>query len=90
MPVQEAIEKDHGRIEIRCYALSRHLDWLDAPSDWAGLQAVGRVESTRLSGNVLRHNGPSRNRIRRRKLRAALNDGYRLTLLLGLSTSAAI
>ncbi|MFO1372608.1 MAG: ISAs1 family transposase [Candidatus Competibacteraceae bacterium] len=156
LPVQEAIEKDHGRIEIRRYALSSHLDWLDAQPDWTGLQAVGRVESTRLIGddvstecryflcsltdphrfaaivrghwgienqehwildvqfgedacrtrrdhsaqnlglirrvalNVLRHNGPSRDSIRRRKLRAALNDGYRLTLLLGLSTFAAI
>ena len=33
--------------------------------------------------NVLRHNGPPRDSIRRRKLRAALNDDYRLRLLLG-------
>lgn len=51
LPVQEAIEKDHGRIEIRRYALSSHLDWLDTQPDWAGLQAVGRVESTRLIGD---------------------------------------
>ena len=50
LPVQETIEKDHGRIEIRRYALSRHLDWLDAKPHWAGLQAVGRVESTRIIG----------------------------------------
>ena len=37
----------------------------------------------RMALNVLRHNGPSRDSIRRRKLRAALNDEYRLCLLLG-------
>ena len=149
LPVQETVEKDHGRIEIRRYALSSSIDWLDAKPDWAGLQAVGRVESTRIIGektstecryflcsfperdrfaaivrghwgienqqhwvldvqfgedacrarqdhsaenlalirrmalNVLRHNGPPRDSIRRRKLRAALNDDYRLRLLLG-------
>ncbi len=40
LPVQDTVEKDHGRIETRRYALP----------DWAGLQAVGRVESTRLIG----------------------------------------
>ncbi len=149
LPVQETVEKDHGRIEIRRYALSSSIDWLDAKPDWVGLQAVGRVESTRIIGektstecryflcsfperdrfaaivrghwgienqqhwvldvqfgedacrarqdhsaenlalirrmalNVLRHNGPPRDSIRRRKLRAALNDDYRLRLLLG-------
>jgi hypothetical protein len=42
----------------------------------------------RLALNVLRHNGPPRDSIRRRKLRAALNDDYRLRLLLGTSTPA--
>lgn len=154
LPVQETVEKDHGRIEIRRYALSNDIDWLDAKSDWAGLQAVGYVESTRIIGdqistehryflcslthperfaasvrghwgienqqhwvldvqfgedacrtrrdhsdqnlalvrrmalNVLRHNGPSRDSIRRRKLRAALNDEYRLDLILGTPTPA--
>lgn len=149
LPVLETVEKDHGRIEIRRYALSSQIDWLEAKPEWAGLQAVGRVESTRLIGektstecryflcsfpardrfaatvrqhwgienqqhwvldvqcgedacrtrndhsaenlavirrmalNVLRHNGPARDSIRRRKLRAALNDDYRLRLLLG-------
>ena len=149
LPVLETLEKDHGRIEIRRYALSHSIDWLEAKPDWAGLQAVGRVESTRLIGesvsteyryflcslvegdrfaavvrshwgienqqhwvldvqfgedacrtrrnhsaenlavirrmalNVLRHNGPVRDSLRRRKLRAALNDDYRLRLLLG-------
>jgi predicted transposase YbfD/YdcC len=154
LPVQETVEKDHGRIEIRRHAISNQIDWLDAKPDWAGLQAVGRVESTRLIGdeastecryflcsltdqqrfaatvrghwgienqqhwvldvqfgedacrarrdhsaenlalirrlalNVLRHNGPPRDSIRRRKLRAALNDDYRLNLLLGTPTPA--
>ena len=145
----ETVEKNHGRIEIRRYALGDRIDWLEAKPDWAGLQAVGRVESTRIIGdqtstecryflcsfpdrdrfaaivrghwgienqqhwvldvqfgedacrtrkdhsaenlalirrialNVLRHNGPPRDSIRRRKLRAALNDQYRLRLLLG-------
>lgn len=154
LPIQETIEKDHGRIEIRRYAVSSQIDWLEAKPDWAGLQAVGRVESTRIIGdhastecryflcsfpdrdrfatavrghwgienqqhwvldvqfgedacrtrndhsaenlavirrvalNLLRHNGPPRDSIRRRKLRAALNDDYRLRLLLGQSSPA--
>ena len=45
-PVRETVEKDHGRIEIQRYALSHSIDWLEAKPDWAGLQTVGRVEST--------------------------------------------
>jgi len=51
LPVQETVEKDHGRIEIRRYALSDQIDWLEAKPDWAGLQAVGRVESIRIIGD---------------------------------------
>jgi predicted transposase YbfD/YdcC len=51
LSVQETVEKDHGRIEIRRYALSDQIDWLEAKPDWAGLQAVGRVESTRIIGD---------------------------------------
>ena len=153
-PIQETLEKDHGRIEIRRYSISSQLDWLEAKPDWAGLQAVGRVESIRIIGdqtsmecryflcsfpdrdrfaaavrghwgienqqhwvldvqfgedacrtrndhsaenlalirrvalNMLRHNGPPRDSIRRRKLRAALNDDYRSRLLLGQSSPA--
>jgi predicted transposase YbfD/YdcC len=152
LPVLETVEKDHGRIEIRRYALSHPIDWLEAKPDWAGLQAVGRVESTRIIGektttecryflsslaeqdrfaatvrqhwgienqqhwvldvqfgedacrtrndhsaenlalirrmalNVLHRNGPARESIRRRKLRAALNDDNRLRLLFGQPT----
>ena len=38
--------------------------------------------------NMPRHNGPPRDSIRRRKLRAALNDDYRSRLLLGQSSPA--
>jgi predicted transposase YbfD/YdcC len=154
LPIQETLEKDHGRIEIRRYAISSQIEWLEAKPDWAGLQAVGWVESIRIIGdqtstecryflcsfpdrerfaaavrghwgienqqhwvldvqfgedacrtrndhsaenlalirrvalNMLRHNGPPRDSIRRRKLRAALNDDYRLRLLLGQSSPA--
>ena len=149
LAVLETVEKDPGRIEIRRYTLSHPIDGLVAKPDWAGLQAVGWVKSTRIVGektrtecryflcslaerdrlavpvrphwgienqphgvldaqfgeeacrtrkdhsaedlavirrlalNVLRHNGPVRDSLRRRQLRAALNDDYRLRLLLG-------
>jgi len=149
LPQQETLEKGHGRIEIRRYALSEQLEWLAPKPEWTGLQAVGRVESTRLSGettstecryylcsftdparfaeavrghwgiengqhwvldvqfgedanrarqdhsaenlalvrrmalNVIRHNGPSKDSLRRRKLRASLNDDYRARLIFG-------
>lgn len=154
LTVTETVEKDHGRIELRRDALSSQIDWLDAKPEWTGLQAVGRVESTRIIGdqtstecryflcsfleqdrvavtvrrhwgienpqpwvldvhfgedacrthrdhsaenlalmrrlalNMLRHNGPPRDSIRRRKLRAALNDDYRLRLLFGQPSPA--
>ncbi len=135
--------------EAQRYALGDRIDWLETKPDWAGLKAVGRVESIRTLGektstefryflcsftdlhrfaatvrrhwaienqqhwvldvqfgedacrtrthhsaenlavvrrialNVLRHNGPPRDSIRRRKLRAALNDEYRSRLLFG-------
>lgn len=51
LPVHETVEKDHGRLEIRRYGLSAAIDWLDQKADWAGLAAVGRVESIRQSGD---------------------------------------
>jgi predicted transposase YbfD/YdcC len=146
---QATVEKDHGRLEIRRYVLSDAIDWLPQKPEWVGLQAVGRVESTRLVGdktttdyryylcsftdlarfadgvrghwgiengqhwvldvqfsedasrarqdasaenlalvrrmalNVIRHNGPSKDSVRRRKLRASLNDDYRAQLIFG-------
>ena len=149
LPVHETLEKDHGRIEIRRYSLSDAIAWLPQQSEWRGLRAVGRVESTRIVGektttehryylcsfpdlarfadaarghwgtengqhwvldvqfgedanrarndhsaqnlalvrrmsiNVIRHNGPSKDSVRLRKLRASLNDDYRFQLIFG-------
>ncbi|QPK65198.1 ISAs1 family transposase [Methylomonas sp. LL1] len=149
LPIHETIDKSHGRIEIRRYSLSTQIDWLTQKPDWAGLQAVGRVESTRIIGdktsvehryylcsftdlsrfakgvrqhwaiensqhwvldvqfgedanrartdhsaenlalmrrmalNLLRNNGPTKDSLKRRKLRACLNDNYRFKLLFG-------
>ena len=51
LTVTETVDKNHGRIEIRRYALNDRIDGLEAKPDWAGLQAVGRVESTRIIGD---------------------------------------
>lgn len=149
LPVHETVEKDHGRVEVRRYVLSADLGGLEHRGAWAGLRAVGRVESHRIAGdrtttetryflcsfadlprfaaaardhwaiengqhwvldvqfgedahrartgasaenlalirrmalNTLRHNGPSKDSLRRRKLRAALNDEYRFQLIFG-------
>ena len=37
----------------------------------------------RMALNVIRHNGPSKDSVRRRKLRASLNDDYRAQLIFG-------
>lgn len=50
LAVAETVEKDHGRIEVRRYALSTAIDWLEERAQWVGLQALGRVESTRILG----------------------------------------
>lgn len=47
----ETVEKDHGRLETRCYALSDQLDWLEGRQEWAGLSALGLVESRRERGD---------------------------------------
>lgn len=149
LPCHETVEKNHGRLEIRRYVLSDQIEWLEQKPEWAGLSAVGRVESTRTIGdktttecryylcsfttlarfaetarghwaieneqhwvldvqfgedahrarkdhsaenlalvrrmamNVIRHNGPSKDSLRRRKLRASLSDDYRAQLLFG-------
>ena len=43
----ETVEKDHGRLEIRRYYQSDHLDWFADRPKWEGLQSVGMVESVR-------------------------------------------
>jgi predicted transposase YbfD/YdcC len=51
LPIHETLDKNHGRIEIRRYTLSSNIDWLSQKPDWSGLQALGRVESTRIMGD---------------------------------------
>jgi predicted transposase YbfD/YdcC len=153
LPVLETLDKDHGRIEIRRHTLSSDIDWLGQKPEWAGLQAVGRVESTRIVGdktsteyryyltsltnlprfaetvrshwaiensqhwvldvqfgedanraridyspenlalvrrmalNVIRHNDSSKQSLRLRKMRAAINDDYRFELIFGTRTT---
>lgn len=53
LQVHEEVDKGHGRFEVRRYALSDQIDWLDQKSQWAGLQAVGMVESTREEGGKI-------------------------------------
>lgn len=51
LSVHETVEKGHGRIETRRYAISDKLDWLTQKPQWAGLKALGVVESIRSMGN---------------------------------------
>lgn len=54
--VKEEVEKNHGRLEIRRYALSSEVDWLEQKPLWAGLKSIGRVESIReVNGQQERH-----------------------------------
>lgn len=153
LPVHETVDKDHGRIEIRRCCVSADIDWLEQKSEWQGLAAVGRVESTRIIGdktsvenryylcsftdlerfahsvrqhwaienqqhwvldvqfaedsnrarkdhspenlalvrraalNLLNNHGPSKDSLRRRKLRACLSDCYRAELIFGKITA---
>ena len=43
----EAVEKDHGRFEIRRYYQSAELDWFADRPKWEGLQSLGMVERVR-------------------------------------------
>jgi predicted transposase YbfD/YdcC len=51
LKIHETVDKDHGRLEIRRYSLSSDIAWLLQKPEWMGLQAVGRVESTRIIDN---------------------------------------
>jgi len=51
LAVHETVEKDHGRIETRRYAISDQIDWLEQKPLWAGLKAVGMVECVREVGD---------------------------------------
>lgn len=47
LPTYKSSEKDHGRIETREVLVSTQLDWLEQRSEWANLNAVAMVQSTR-------------------------------------------
>ena len=47
LEIKEEIEKGHGRLEVRRYALSTDIDWLESKENWIGLKAIGLVESSR-------------------------------------------
>ena len=47
LSIVETIEKDHGRIETRRYAISYDLNWLQGKDEWINLNAVAMVESIR-------------------------------------------
>jgi predicted transposase YbfD/YdcC len=44
----QTVEKNHGRIEIRCYRLSTDIPWFADRPLWKGLRSFGLVESTRI------------------------------------------
>lgn len=46
IPVFATSEKGHGRIEKREYRLLTDLSWLEEKKDWAGIKAIGEVQST--------------------------------------------
>jgi predicted transposase YbfD/YdcC len=53
LDVLETVNKDHGRIETRRYALSDAIVWLEGRDQWPGLTAVGGVEARReINGEV--------------------------------------
>jgi predicted transposase YbfD/YdcC len=53
LAIQETLDKDHGRLETRRYALSDNVEWLEQKGEWAGLQALGVAEAIReVNGKV--------------------------------------
>jgi predicted transposase YbfD/YdcC len=46
----ETTDGDHGRIEVRTASVSADIDWLQDIHKWPGLQAVGKIVSTRETG----------------------------------------
>ncbi|MDQ6962678.1 MAG: ISAs1 family transposase [Mariprofundaceae bacterium] len=47
----ETLDKGHGRVEMRRYWISDHLDSLHEPQRWKNLAAIGMVESERHKGD---------------------------------------
>jgi predicted transposase YbfD/YdcC len=48
------LEKDHGRVETREYALETDIGWLAPKPDWAGLAGIGSVRSNVFEKGVTR------------------------------------
>lgn len=44
----KTLEKGHGRIEKREYFLTSDVEWIEKRNEWAGLNAIGMVRSTRI------------------------------------------
>lgn len=44
--------KDHGRIEKRCYYLTDDVDWIENKEQWKNLNAIGMVRSIRIVNGV--------------------------------------
>ena len=42
------LDKGHGRIEKREYFLTTDIEWIENRDEWAGLNAIGMVRSTRI------------------------------------------
>ena len=47
----DTVEKDHGRIEERCYWLVSDIAWLLPTAHWPGLRSIGMVEARRTVGD---------------------------------------
>jgi predicted transposase YbfD/YdcC len=47
----ESTDGDHGRIEIRQYATTSKIDWLQGKEQWAGLNAIAMVQRERRLGD---------------------------------------
>lgn len=43
------LDKGHGRIEKREYFLTTDVEWIENRDEWAGLNAIGMVRSTRIA-----------------------------------------
>lgn len=48
----ESIEKGHGRIEERRYAITSDISWIEGIKDWTNVQSIGVVESRRTIGDT--------------------------------------
>lgn len=51
--IQETVDGDHGRIEIRRYCQVNDLQGLEERSQWKGFQSVGMVEAERYMGEAV-------------------------------------